>query len=77
MTAVLSTLPSCMGGWCTKRNNCARYQASGRPNPIERICAPGQDGLSMEYPVVMRMPAGSWERGAGSLLAPAQPMEIA
>ena len=53
---------ACLGGWCRKRDNCANYNASDRREPSERLCIPGEDGNSLDAPVVIRMPVGSWER---------------
>lgn len=36
---------ACMGGWCSRREQCQNYHAEDRRNPIERICEPGRDGL--------------------------------
>jgi len=34
---------SCMGGgWCGKRDQCARHLANDRSRPVERLCEPGQ-----------------------------------
>lgn len=33
----------CMGGWCTKREKCPHFHATGQ-EPAERLCVPGKDG---------------------------------
>lgn len=40
-------LLACMGGWCSIRGRCPHYHA-GRTDgqPSERLCLPGQDGVS-------------------------------
>lgn len=68
---------ACMGGWCRKREHCPHFHAIDRRAPAERLCVPGADGIGIARPVVIRMPAGSWERGSAALLAPAQPLEVA
>lgn len=35
---------ACMGGWCTKRDQCAHYYAEGS-EPAERLCLRGADGV--------------------------------
>lgn len=48
MTVYLSSdhyLPPCMGGWCAKREHCARYRqqpAPGLREPAERLCEAGK-----------------------------------
>lgn len=37
---------SCMGGWCALRDHCRHYHAADRTTPSERLCRPGQDGVS-------------------------------
>lgn len=54
-------LQACMGGWCAKRGHCQHYHADDRREPVERLCAPGHDGVGMDRPVVIRRPVGSWE----------------
>jgi hypothetical protein len=39
-------ISSCMGGWCSRRDRCALYEAPGRPS--ERLCAKGQDGSALD-----------------------------
>ena len=68
---------ACMGGFCAKREHCMNFHAADRRWPSERLCAPSADGVGIEGPVVIRMPAGTWERGAGALLAPAEPLGVA
>ena len=68
-------LQACMGGFCRKREYCAHYHAIDRSDPAERLCIPGADGVGADVQVVIRMPVGAWERGAGMLLAPAHSME--
>ena len=53
---------ACLGGWCLKRDNCDNYHSADRREPSERLCIPGEDGKSLDAPVVIRMPVGSWER---------------
>lgn len=37
--AFAAPLPACMGGFCTRREQCARYhQHTGRKYPAERLC---------------------------------------
>ena len=67
------TTPACMGGWCSKRAGCLSYLADDRREPAERLCDKGLDGQS-DHPVRFHRPAGTWERGAGVLLAPAEAM---
>lgn len=52
---------ACMGGWCRKRDRCPHYLAADRRDPAERLCVPGADGVGAGLPVVMHLPAGSWE----------------
>jgi hypothetical protein len=52
---------ACMGGWCAKRGHCQHFHARDRSEPSERLCVPGADGVGMDRPIVIRMPAGSWE----------------
>lgn len=33
-------LPACMGGFCSVRTSCARFNASNRAYPSERLCSP-------------------------------------
>jgi hypothetical protein len=66
--------PACMGGWCTKRNGCSLYLTDDRQEPAERLCMKGFDGVGAEFPVRIHKPAGSWERGAGGLLATSDAM---
>ncbi len=35
---------ACMGGWCTRREKCPHFHATGDANPAERLCLPGNDG---------------------------------
>jgi hypothetical protein len=35
--------PSCMGGWCTRREACALYAAPNRGFAVERVCAHGEE----------------------------------
>jgi hypothetical protein len=44
-----------MGGWCTRRGECARYHQAQRRSPSERLCIPGQSDVFA--PIVVR-PAG-------------------
>lgn len=32
-------MTSCMGGWCHKRDTCARYRQDDRQRAAERLCA--------------------------------------
>lgn len=34
-------IPPCMGGFCPRREGCARYQSRGLQQPAERLCQPG------------------------------------
>lgn len=36
----VSELPACMGGFCQVRESCARFHASNRAYPSERLCSP-------------------------------------
>lgn len=61
------TAPACMGGWCRRREDCARYHAQNREAPVERLCEPGQDGTGSEYPVHLHCDAGAWRHSASQL----------
>lgn len=37
---------ACMGGWCALRDHCPHYHVDSRRQPSERLCLPGQDGIS-------------------------------
>ena len=39
----MSGLPSCMGGWCSKRDACALHVQQPRGRYVERACHPGID----------------------------------
>lgn len=67
-------LKACMGGWCAKRDHCPHFHAENRRQPAERLCVPGADGVGIEFPIVIRTPAGAWER-VPSRLQPADPVE--
>lgn len=42
---------NCLGGWCNKRQHCARHVYPAGGEPAERLCPPGQ---TMHYrPVLM------------------------
>jgi hypothetical protein len=49
------TVASCMGGWCAKREACARYLQPGRGLPIERLCEPGRTDAFEAVPFVVEM----------------------
>lgn len=53
---------ACCGGWCKLRDYCPHYHATNRSNPAERLCLPGQDGVSDVVPIRLHRPVGSWER---------------
>ncbi len=61
MTSDPHPLPACMGGHCSIREHCSRYHAADRRFPVERLCWPGQDGVSDMAPAVLRRPVGTWE----------------
>lgn len=42
----------CMGGFCALRERCAHYHAEARWEPSERLCRPGQDGISDVVPAM-------------------------
>lgn len=52
---------ACMGGWCHLRDHCGHYHAENRANPAERLCLPGQDGVSDVVFMRITKPAGAWE----------------
>lgn len=57
------TTRACMGGWCARREHCHNYHTDqGRDRAVERLCLPGQDGVTNDFTVVIRKPAGSWEQ---------------
>lgn len=37
--------PACMGGFCPKREQCARYHSMYRREPAERLCEPGKTNM--------------------------------
>jgi hypothetical protein len=39
----LRGMPSCMGGWCTKRDSCALHVQQPRSEHVERVCPSGVD----------------------------------
>ena len=41
--SAMASLPACMGGWCTKRDQCGRHLTSDRRNFVERLCQPGDE----------------------------------
>lgn len=38
---------ACLGGWCTKREQCPHHMTEDRRHPVERLCLRGQDGSRM------------------------------
>lgn len=36
-------LPACLGGWCTKRDRCARHTQADRSEVAERLCKRGHE----------------------------------
>ncbi len=38
-----TALVACMGGWCRRRAACLHYLPGSTAEPVERLCAPGQD----------------------------------
>lgn len=44
-TRVLPSLPACMGGFCAVRDTCARFHASNRAYPSERLCSPHRNDV--------------------------------
>lgn len=46
---------SCMGGWCTCRNRCARHLADDRRLPVERLCEPGKKDAYEPVVIVPRL----------------------
>lgn len=67
--SVSAEVSSCMGGWCAKREHCGHYHSENREEPSERLCAPGQDGVGMAFPVRLQRKAGTWERQPGVMAA--------
>lgn len=45
-------LPACMGGWCQVRTSCARFNASNRAYPSERLCSPHRNDMWQPISVV-------------------------
>ena len=37
----------CMGGWCSKREQCPHHMQADRRNPAERLCVRGRDGVRL------------------------------
>lgn len=71
-----SSLPPCMGGWCSRRDHCllfhhARRGGFGRQEPSERLCAPGFDGelLHPRNMSLVQVPIASHQ-------SPADPVEV-
>lgn len=58
----VSDVLACLGGWCHVRDYCPHYHAKDRRAPNERLCLPGQDGVSDVVPIRLHRPAGTWER---------------
>lgn len=53
------TIPpqSCMGGWCAKRDRCPHFHAATPwRTPVERLCAPGRDGVGATHLVELPRP---------------------
>lgn len=48
-------LPSCMGGWCPKRDHCALYERRGGEVSTSNLCERGQ-----EDPVMPDDLGGKW-----------------
>ncbi len=40
-------LPACMGGFCDRREMCAQYHAADTREPVERLCAAGDQAAFM------------------------------
>lgn len=38
-------LPACMGGFCSVRTSCARFNAANRAYPSERLCSPHRNDM--------------------------------
>lgn len=36
----------CMGGWCTRRDQCPHHYTRGK-RPVERLCLAGRDGFRL------------------------------
>jgi hypothetical protein len=64
---------SCMGGQCADRERCKHYHAENRSEPVERLCAHGDDDQYL--PVRFLSTVGTWERQYAALLAPATPWD--
>jgi hypothetical protein len=60
---------SCMGGFCSRRDQCRLYWADGR-YVSERLCEHGTADAFEPIRVVRRV--GEWERGGVGVLAPAR-----
>jgi hypothetical protein len=41
-----------MGGWCHVRTSCARFNASNRAYPSERLCSPHRNDMWQPISVV-------------------------
>jgi hypothetical protein len=51
----MTTIPACMGGWCSRRLSCAHHQAVWRRGePAERLCRPG--GADVWQPLLPLQP---------------------
>ena len=51
-------IPACRGGWCAKREKCARYRP-GRieQNVLDRVCSPKEaDAFIPIYPTTAKEP---------------------
>ena len=39
----LAILPACLGGWCTRREQCGRHLTAYRDFVVERLCQRGHE----------------------------------
>lgn len=56
---------ACMGGMCTRREQCPHHMTDDRRNPVERLCMRGHDGsrlveASAGRRVVVDVLRGDW-----------------
>lgn len=47
---------SCMGGWCSRRDRCARHLTADRSAPFERLCEPGDHDCFKHAALVLIQP---------------------
>ena len=59
---------ACMGGWCKMRDKCRHFHARNSTEIAERLCLPGQDGVSDVFNVVTWLSSGEWNRTQGAEL---------